>query len=125
MPVALPLSGVRKAAILLLLLGEEVSGAIFRHLREEEIERIAKEVAALGAVAPESSETILEEFHQMSMAASYVARGGVDYAEQLLLKSLSPENARRISISIAPTPEHAGTQRNRRFASRTSSRQRA
>jgi flagellar motor switch protein FliG len=93
---ATPTTGIRKVAVLFLLLGDEVASNIIKYLREEEIERIAKEVAALGAVPPESSETILEEFHQMSMAASYVARGGVEFAENLLLKSLAPEHARRI-----------------------------
>jgi flagellar motor switch protein FliG len=96
MNISVQPSGVRKAAILFLVLGEEVSSEIFKHLREEEIERIAKEVAALGSVAPESSETVLQEFHSMSVAAAYVARGGVEFAQQLLLKSLSPEHARRI-----------------------------
>jgi flagellar motor switch protein FliG len=96
MPVQVALSGTRKAAILTLLLGEEVSATVFKHLSEEEIERIAKEVAALGAIAPDSGETVLEEFHAMSLAAAYVARGGVEFAQQLLLKSLSPEHARRI-----------------------------
>jgi flagellar motor switch protein FliG len=90
------ISGTRKAAILTLLLGEEVSSVIFKHLSEEEIERIAKEVAALGTVPPESGETVLEEFHQMTLAAAYVARGGVEFAQQLLLKSLTPEHARRV-----------------------------
>src|SRR5512142_2347746 len=89
-------SGVRKAAILSLMLGEEVASQIFKYLHEDEIERIAKEVAALGAVPPESGEGVLEEFHHMTLAAAYVARGGVEFAQQLLLKSLGPDHARRI-----------------------------
>jgi flagellar motor switch protein FliG len=90
------LPGPRKAAILSLMLGEETASQIFKYLREDEIERIAKEVAALGAVAPESGEGVLEEFHHMALAAAFVARGGVEFAQQLLLKSLSPELARRV-----------------------------
>lgn len=96
MAVQAVLPGVRKAAILSLMLGEEASASVFKYLNEEEIERIAKEVASLGTVPKEAGESVLDEFHQMTMAASYVARGGVEYAQQLLLKSLSPENARRI-----------------------------
>ncbi len=96
MPAQVVISGTRKAAILSLLLGEEASTAIFKYLHEEEIERIAREVASLGTVPPESGEMILQEFHQMALAAAYVARGGVEYAQQLLLRSLSPDHARRI-----------------------------
>jgi flagellar motor switch protein FliG len=88
--------GPKKAAILSLVLGEEVAAQIFKFLQEDEIERIAKEVAGLGAVAPEAGEGVLEEFHQMALAAAYVARGGVEFAQQLLLKSLNPEHARRV-----------------------------
>ncbi|HEY5488442.1 MAG TPA: flagellar motor switch protein FliG [Candidatus Limnocylindrales bacterium] len=96
MPVQQALPGLRKVAILSLILGEEISSQIFKFLHEDEVERIAKEVAGLGAVAPESGEGVLEEFHQMALAAAYVARGGVEFAQQLLLKSLSPELARRV-----------------------------
>jgi flagellar motor switch protein FliG len=96
MAIQAVLPGVRKAAILSLMLGEEASASVFKYLNEEEIERIAKEVASLGTVPKEAGESVLDEFHQMTMAASYVARGGVEYAQQLLLKSLSPENARKI-----------------------------
>ncbi len=96
MPVRQALPGLRKVAILSLILGEEISSQIFKFLHEDEVERIAKEVAGLGVVASESGEGVLEEFHQMALAAAYVARGGVEFAQQLLLKSLSPELARRV-----------------------------
>jgi flagellar motor switch protein FliG len=93
---ALPMQGARKAAVLALLLGEEQSAQMFKFLREEEIEKITKEVAALGSVQPEVGEKVLEEFHLMSKAAGYLTRGGVEYARSLLLKSLGPDSARRI-----------------------------
>jgi flagellar motor switch protein FliG len=96
MPVQQVIPGPKKAAILSLMLGEDVASEIFKFLHEDEIERIAKEVAGLGSIPPESGETVLEEFHHMAMAAAYVARGGVEFAQQLLLKSLKPEHARRI-----------------------------
>lgn len=96
MPVQQLIPGPKKAAILSLMLGEEVASQIFKFLHEDEIERIAKEVAGLGAVQPEAGEGVMEEFHHMALAAAYVARGGVEFAQQLLLKSLNPEHARRI-----------------------------
>jgi flagellar motor switch protein FliG len=91
-----PLSGVRKAAVMTLLLGEETSSAIFKHLHEDEIEQIAKEVALLGNVSAPTGELVLEEFHNMWQAAEYVAHGGVDYAQKLLVKSLGPDMSRRL-----------------------------
>jgi len=90
------LTGARKAAILTLLVGEEASSGIFKHLQEDEIEQIAREVAAVGAVSAEVGDEILDEFHQMSVAASYVTRGGTDYAQKLLNKALGAAGARRM-----------------------------
>ena len=45
------ISGARKAAIIMMVLGEERSGKVFKHLQEDEIERVAREVAAMGAVS--------------------------------------------------------------------------
>lgn len=100
-----PLSGVRKAAIVTLLLGEEQATAIFKHLHEGEIELIAREVAGIGQVLPDIGAPVLEEFHHMWRAADYVARGGVDYAQRLLTKTLGPEMARRILERVTKSCE--------------------
>jgi flagellar motor switch protein FliG len=96
-PAAAPsMNGVRKAAVFTLLLGEDASTEVFKYLQEDEIEQIAREVAVLGSVRAASGEQVLEEFHNMWIAAEYVARGGVDYAQKLLVKSLGPEMAKRL-----------------------------
>jgi flagellar motor switch protein FliG len=89
-------SGVRKAAILTLLVGETTAAQMFQHLNEEEIEAIAREVAVVGTVPTETGVATLEEFHTMFRASEYMTRGGVDYAQKLLVKSLGPEMARRV-----------------------------
>jgi flagellar motor switch protein FliG len=90
------LSGARKAAILVLALGEEASSELFKHLQEDEVEKIAKEVAALGPIPSETGERVLEEFHQLTRAANFVTRGGVEYARRLLERSFGKEDAARI-----------------------------
>jgi flagellar motor switch protein FliG len=90
------LSGVRKAAIVVMALGEENSAKLFKHLQEDEIERIVREVAALGTVPPDVGEKVLDEFHQMTTAADYISTGGVENARRLLSKTLGPDQSRRI-----------------------------
>jgi flagellar motor switch protein FliG len=90
------LSGVRKAAILTLMVGENTAAAMFQHLNEDEIEAVAREVAVVGQISPETSSATLEEFHTMWRASEYVTRGGVDYAQKLLIKTLGPDMARRV-----------------------------
>jgi flagellar motor switch protein FliG len=96
MAVLATLSGPKKAAILVLTLGEDATAGLFKHLNEEEIERVMKEVASLGAVKADAGERVLEEFHQMARAANFVARGGVEHARRLLQKSFGTDTAHRI-----------------------------
>jgi flagellar motor switch protein FliG len=90
------LSGIRKAAIVSVLVGEELSAEIFRHLQEDEVERIAKEVAALGAISTQLGETVLEEFTLTAFTADYAARGDLDYAKRVLKRALTEQEAKRI-----------------------------
>ena len=90
------LTGVRKAAILTLVLGEDAASQIFKFMSEEEIEVIAREVATLRQVKPDDGSVVLEEFHHMWKAAEYLSAGGVEYAQKVLVKSLGPEMARRV-----------------------------
>ena len=94
------MSGLRKAAIVSLLLGEEVTTEVFRFLSEEDIERLAREMAALGPVSPQVSETVLEEFHHTLAAAGFVTRGDMDQARRLLVRTLGEDSARRVMDRI-------------------------
>jgi flagellar motor switch protein FliG len=89
-------TGVRKAAVLTLVLGEDAASQLFKFLSEEEIELIAREVATMGAVKPDVGSVVLEEFHHMWKAAEYLSQGGVEYAQKLLVKTLGPDMARRV-----------------------------
>ena len=101
MGVQVALSGVKKAAIFIAALGEEASSKVFKHLHDSEIEMVARELSALGAVPPEVGERVLTEFNEMSSAAEYVNQGGVDYARKLLERTLGVEEARRILDRVA------------------------
>ena len=90
------MSGSRKAAILCVTLGDEVASEIFKHLDETEVQQISKELAALHHVTSEASDDVLEEFHSLSLARSYVMSGGIDYAKRLLVKTYGAEVARRV-----------------------------
>jgi flagellar motor switch protein FliG len=91
-----PLPGLRKAAILLLVLGDEASSEILRNLEEEEVQSLSREIARLSAITSEQAEAVLEEFHQMSLAQDYMLRGGIDYARRLLINAYGPEHAKKI-----------------------------
>lgn len=102
------LSGVQKAAILLIALGPEKSAMIFKHLKEEEIESLTLEIANTRSVSAQDKELVLNEFYQICLAQQYIAEGGIGYAKSLLDKALGEEAAQtviaRLTASLQVRP---------------------
>ena len=90
------LTGMQKAAVLMVTLGDETASNIFKYLEEDEIQTISREIAITKHVQPEVAEEVMEEFHTMTQARSYISQGGIEYAKKLLIKSVGPEVARKI-----------------------------
>ncbi|MBP7619001.1 MAG: flagellar motor switch protein FliG [Geothrix sp.] len=90
------LTGMQKAAVLMVTLGDETASNIFKYLEEDEIQTISREIAITKHVQPEIAEEVMEEFHTMTQARSSISQGGIEYAKKLLIKSVGPEVARKI-----------------------------
>ena len=94
-PIA-TLKGVQKAAMLLILLGDQASADIIKHLSEDDIQIVTREIARMKKIQPEQAEAVLEEFFQMTTARKYVVTGGMDYAKSVLINAFGPETARKL-----------------------------
>ena len=88
--------GIRKAAILTVVLGEEIGAGIMSNLNEEEVTLLSREIARLPTVTSEVAEAVLEEGYQMSVAHDYAVRGGIEYARKILQNAYGPEHSRRL-----------------------------
>lgn len=101
-------SGRQKAAIFLVSVGSEVSSEIFKYLREDEIETLTFEIARLETIEPEIKDAILTEFQELMMANQFITLGGIDYARELLEKSLGSQKAvdiiNRLTSSLQVRP---------------------
>ncbi|MEW6563871.1 MAG: flagellar motor switch protein FliG [Spirochaetota bacterium] len=102
------LTGRQKAAIFLVTIGSEISAEIFKHLREDEIETLTFEIARLETIEPEQKDAILMEFQELMMASEFITTGGIDYARELLEKSLGSQKAidiiNRLTSSLQVRP---------------------
>jgi flagellar motor switch protein FliG len=87
---------LRKAALLMILLGEASTAEILQELNQDEVELLTHEIARVKSVTNEQAEKVLEEFHQMSLARDYAMRGGMDFAKKVLFKAFPPETAKKI-----------------------------
>jgi flagellar motor switch protein FliG len=90
------ISGRRKAAILMVMIGDEASSQILKELDEDEVQLISREIARVQTLTSEEAEGVLEEFYQMSVAHDYVVKGGVDYARKVLMNAFGPEQAKKM-----------------------------
>ena len=90
------LTGIQKAAVLLIALGPEMSASIFKHLKEEEIEQLTLEIANTRSVSPAVKDEVMDEFYEVCLAQQYIAEGGIGYAKDLLDKALGEERAQEV-----------------------------
>lgn len=90
------LSGMQKAAVLMVILGEDTSASLLRELDEDEVQRIGREVASIPVITSEIAEDVLSEFYQMLAAQQYVLKGGMDYARKILVNAFGADHARRL-----------------------------
>lgn len=96
MQVQTAMSGIRKAAIVALMLGEEATAEVLKHLSEEEVAALTTEMAGVGNISSKVGEQVLEEFHGTAVAAEHVARGDMDFAKRVLHKTFGADTARRM-----------------------------
>ena len=90
------MSNQQKAAILFITLGPELSAPVFKHLSDDEIERITLEIASQKQVTPAQKAYVIGEFYQLAMAKDYLSSGGLEYAQDVLEKALGSEKAANI-----------------------------
>jgi flagellar motor switch protein FliG len=93
------LTGPRKAAILMLALGEEQCAKLFAIMHEDEIREISFSMAQLGTVPAELVERVCVEFADGLGSAGNLV-GSFESTERLLLKSLPRERAAQIMEEI-------------------------
>jgi flagellar motor switch protein FliG len=97
--------GIRKAAVLLVLLGEDIASQIYRYLPQEDLEHLTKEIAELDYIDSETALAVLEEYHRMALTEDYLAQGGTDYAQKLLVKAFGDDGAQQLLRQVSRAAE--------------------
>ena len=101
------ISGLRKAAVLLVAVGEKLAKEILRALPEADVQRLTEELADLRGVTPELTAEILEEFWQMLETQNFMIHGGLDYASRLLVDTFGKERADDLLMLVRRSQEAA------------------
>src|SRR3954468_7172328 len=102
------LTGVRKAAVLLLSLNQDQAAEILKRLPPEAVEEVSREIASLGEIAMATRKEVFGEFYGLALANSYLSEGGLEYAKALLKKALPEADAekaiKQVTQQVATTP---------------------
>ncbi|MFZ0318075.1 MAG: flagellar motor switch protein FliG [Candidatus Sulfotelmatobacter sp.] len=101
-------TGLRKAAILMVMLGEDAASQIYRRLPPLEVEQVTKEIAELDQVDSETAVAVLEEFHRLVVTGDYVNQGGTEYANKLLVKAFGKEGASELLRQVSEAAQVSG-----------------
>ncbi|HEY7352450.1 MAG TPA: flagellar motor switch protein FliG [Terriglobales bacterium] len=104
-----PTAGLRKAAILLVLLGEEVASQVYRNLSQRELEKLTQEIAELDYIEPQTAFSVLQEYHQLAVTQDYLAVGGTEYAQKLLVKAFGKDTAEQLLSQVSRSVEDSVT----------------
>jgi flagellar motor switch protein FliG len=89
------LSGVERAAALLLSMGKPLAGRILKHFDEIELREVARAAAQLGSVSRNNLEDLVDDFAE-SFKSGIDLQGGVGEVEQMLADALPPDQAAHI-----------------------------
>jgi len=85
--------GIEDAAILLMSLGEEHAGEIFKHLSPKEVQRMGETIAKMTSVSRERLDTVLTRFNQLAGAQSMLVADNDSYLRAVLKRALGEDKA--------------------------------
>ncbi len=90
------ITGVQKAALLMIALNVESASEVFKYLDAGEVELISTEISKVKNIPSHTVDTVMEEFYNMVTAREYVLEGGLEYAQAVLEKSFGFNKANEI-----------------------------
>ncbi|VVT20696.1 Flagellar motor switch protein FliG [Sphingomonas sp. EC-HK361] len=99
-------SGVERAAVLMMLVGEEEAAAILQKLQPEEVRQLGKAMFAVADVSEAEVEGVLDDFVDKARARTAVGFDPRPQIEAVMNRALGPEKAESVLARITP-PEAA------------------
>ncbi|MTI86009.1 MAG: flagellar motor switch protein FliG [Firmicutes bacterium] len=98
------ITGLQKAAILLIALGSDLSANILKnHFHDDDMEKITQQISIMNRIPSDVQSVVIDEFSQLAQARSYLATGGPDYAKEMLEKAVGKDRATTILDKVSST----------------------
>jgi flagellar motor switch protein FliG len=92
--------GLRKAAILMVAVGDELARLFFQSLSNTDVQQVTDEITRLGEVPKSQLTQVLMEFYGLLESEQYMVRGGPDYASRMLTQAFGPDRAAQMLLEV-------------------------
>jgi flagellar motor switch protein FliG len=100
------MSMAEKIAVLLLQLGEETTSAIFSNMNVDAITEVSKFIAQSNTLDRSVATAVLEEFHAIFQSGQYLTSGGMEYARELLYRTLGADEAKKVLEKLSKSMQN-------------------
>ncbi len=97
---AAELSGVQKAAILVMYLERDAGRAVLRHLTDEEIKKVGVAIAGLRDVPEDVVEGVIRDFVETLRHVSVLPATGIDFARNILPNLVDEDRRGRLATVV-------------------------
>jgi len=87
------LSGVERAAVLLMSLGEDRASEVLKHMGPKEVQKLGTAMSELNAVSKQQVGTVLSEFVSIAEDQTALGVGNDDYIRNVLVNALGSDKA--------------------------------
>lgn len=91
------LTGVQKAAILLIALGSDLSSRVLKlDFHQDDIELLTHEISNMAEIPSEVRNAVIDEFIELQRTRDYLSHGGLSYAKEVLEKAVGHQKTAEI-----------------------------
>ena len=95
-----PIPGLRKAAILMMGLEDELATLLLQNLGDAEAQKVTEEITLMGNISSNDVRRVLAEFHGLLEADEYMLKGGPQYALRLLTEAFGEARAQGMLAQV-------------------------
>ncbi|SKA21667.1 flagellar motor switch protein FliG [Lysobacter spongiicola DSM 21749] len=88
-----PLTGVQRAAVVLLSLGEAQAAEVLKHMGAKEVQKLGMAMTSVGGVSRNTVAAVFEDFVETLAQPSAIGAGADDYIRAVLTQALGEERA--------------------------------
>ena len=94
-------SSITRAAAVIVALGSAQASEVYKHLSDDEIERLTVEVARLNKLSAEDMQEIVDDFYGLCTTQKILSEGGVIYAKNVLEKAFGAQQANSLMERVS------------------------